>query len=408
MSLPSERLLKTAASYREAMLAFLQGLIRIPSVNGRDPEEAIAKRIILEAEKWGLDCRLEAKEDTRPNALVTLGSGRAGFALIGHMDTVAEGTLERWKHPPFAAEVRDNSLFGRGAADNKAGIACGLYALVLLRELNLLDLTREKVILACVADEESGACSNLGVHHLLDHKMLPIQGAIYTYASDIVCIGHRGLLRLEMKAEGQSVHSGILEWHQRKVGVNAVTGLADLLLRLEKMEVHAASQPGFEKLGCTITPGTKFQGGNYESIVPDAATAIVDIRLMPNQDPAPLLVKVKALITSLEKSRPGLKLSYEVKVNIPGASIPPDHPLVIITQDYTELLTGKRWLAEGAGPANEGYMLIKEGIPTLCGFGPTGGNPHAADEWVSIDSLPVTAAMYAGIIHDYLKPVQNK
>ncbi len=407
MTLPSERLLKTATSYRDAMLAFLQELVRIPSVNGRDPEEAVARRIILEAEKWGLGCRLEAKEEPRPNVLVTLGNGRAGFALIGHMDTVAEGTLERWNHPPFAADVRDNSLFGRGAADNKAGIACGLYTLVLLRELNLLDLTREKVILTCVADEESGACSSLGLRHLLDHKMLPIQGAIYTYASDIVCIGHRGLLRLEMKAEGQSVHSGVLEWHLRKVGVNAVTGLADLLLRLEKMEVHAASKPGFEKLGCTVTPGTKFQGGSYESIVPDAATAIVDIRLMPNQDPAALLANVDALIADLEKSRPGLKLSYGVKVNIPGASIPPDHPLVITAQDYTELLTGKRWLAEGAGPANEGYMLIAEGIPTLCGFGPTGGNPHAADEWVSIDSLPVTAAMYAGIIYDYLKQVQN-
>ena len=56
----------------------------------------------------------------------------------------------------------------------------------------------------------------------------------------------------------------------------------------------------------------------------------------------------------------------------------------------------------GAGPANEGYMLIDAGIPTLCGFGPTGGNPHAPNEWVEIDSLPMTVAMFAGITHDYL------
>jgi len=47
-------------------------------------------------------------------------------------------------------------------------------------------------------------------------------------------------------------------------------------------------------------------------------------------------------------------------------------------------------------------MLIGAGIPTLCGFGPTGGKPHAPDEWVDVNSLPATVAMFAGIIHDYL------
>lgn len=403
MPISSSKLLKTAVSYQEPMLVFLQDLIRIPSVNGRHPEKGVAERILKEARRLGFPCRLEAKDFSRPNALVTLGEGKTGFALIGHMDTVAEGTLERWIHPPFAAEIQDDILFGRGAADNKAGIACGLYAMVLLRELKLLDPVNEMVILAGVADEESGACSTLGVRHLLREGSLPVQGAIYTYASDIVCIGHRGLLRLEINAQGQSVHAGLLEWHQHKTGVNAVTGLADLLLRLEKMNVHAPSQPGFEKLDCTITPGTRFTGGSYDSIVPDKAKAIVDIRLMPHQDPLPLLADIDSLINRVTQTRPGLKITYHVKVNIPGASIPPDHPLVTTAQNHTKQLTGKRWLAEGAGPANEGYMLIGSGIPTLCGFGPTGGNPHAPDEWVSIQSLPVTSAMFAGIIHDYLE-----
>ncbi len=405
MLLSPDSLLKTAASYREPMIAFLRDLVRIPSVNGRDPEETIARRILVEAEKLGLAGRLEAKETTRPNAVVTLGEGKTGFALIAHMDTVAEGSLERWAHAPFSAEVEGGRLFGRGAADNKAGIACGLYTLLLLRELKLINPIHQQVLLACVSDEESGACSSLGVRYLLDQKMLPVQGAIYTYTSDIVCIGHRGLLRLEMKAAGQSVHAGILEWHLRKSGVNAVTGLADLLVQMERLEIHAPSQPGFEKLGFTITPGTKFYGGSYESVVPDGATATVDIRLLPGQDPAGVLAKVDELVAGVLASRPGLKLSYQVKVNIPGASIPPDHPLVLTAQDYTQRFTAMRWPAEGAGPANEGYMLISQGIPTLCGFGPTGGGPHAPDEWVLLDSLPVSTAMFAGIIHDFLNQV---
>ena len=402
MPLPADPLLKSAAAYQQPMVEFLRDLVRIRSVNGHDPEEMLARRILVEAQKLGIACRLEAKDEARPNAVATLGKGQVEFALIAHMDTVAEGSLDRWKHAPFSAEIEGGRLYGRGAADNKAGIACGLYTLVLLRDNDLIDPARQQVLLACVSDEESGACSSLGVRHLLDQRILPARGAIYTYTSDIVCIGHRGLLRLEVRAEGQAVHAGILAWHQHKAGVNAVTGLADLLVQMERLEIHAPVQPGFEKLGCTITPGTKFNGGSFESIVPDSATATVDIRLLPGQDPAGVLARVDELAAGVQASRPGLKLAYQVKVNIPGASIPPDHPLVLTAQDYTERFTGRRWAAEGAGPANEGYMLISEGIPTLCGFGPTGGGPHAPDEWVELDSLPVTAAMYAGIIHDFL------
>jgi acetylornithine deacetylase/succinyl-diaminopimelate desuccinylase-like protein len=104
----------------------------------------------------------------------------------------------------------------------------------------------------------------------------------------------------------------------------------------------------------------------------------------------------------VEKERPRVSFTMDVTVDIPGALIPQDHPLALLAQDYTEKVTGRRWETAGAGPANEGYMLIGEGIPTLCGFGPTGGNPHAPDEWVEIKSLPATVAIFSGIIHDYL------
>jgi len=47
-------------------------------------------------------------------------------------------------------------------------------------------------------------------------------------------------------------------------------------------------------------------------------------------------------------------------------------------------------------------MLIGAGIPTLCGFGPIGGSPHAPNEWVDIESLARTAVIYAGIISEFL------
>lgn len=392
-----------AKKYAPDLQAFLRDLVRIPSVNGREIEKPVAERIIEEARQLGFKAGLAAMDESRPNALVEFGGGECGFALIGHMDTVTEGKAEDWSFPPFNAIIKDNLLFGRGAADNKAGIACGLYTLAVLRDLNLLDLERQKVILAGVVDEESGASSTLGVRYLIDSGLLPVKGAIYTYTSDIVCIGHRGLLRVEITTHGQSAHAGISEWHNRALGHNAVTGLADILLELEFLKIPFPQSPGFEHLGCTITPGTLISGGDYPSIVPNKATAMVDIRLMPLQIAETVLTEVDAAIARVIARRPGLTAEKQVKINFPGAAIPLDHPLVTIAQDYTKTFTGRYWDALGAGPGNEGYMLIGAGIPTLCGFGATGGNLHAPDEWVSLESLPVTVAMYAGIIYEYLE-----
>lgn len=391
-----------AARYQSGLTDFLRDLIRIRTVNGHDPEGPLAIRIQQEANKLGLESRLVALQPERPNILVTYGNGANRFALIAHMDTVAEGDLTAWSSPPFAADIKEGHIIGRGAADNKAGIACSLYTLALLRDLKLIDPARHQVVVAGVVDEESGACSPLGVRYLLDSGELKAFGAIYAYASDIVCIGHRGLIRLELTARGQSIHTGLAAWHNHAQGANAVMALADLLLHLESLNIPALSPPGFEDLGFTITPGTIIQGGSYPSIVPDSASAVVDIRLLPGQRSAEVLEHIGEHIQTVENKRPGILIEINVTVDVPGAAIPKDHPLALLAQDYTESITGERWATAGAGPANEGYMLIGAGIPTLCGFGPTGGNPHALNEWVEINSLPSTVAMFAGIIHDYL------
>ena len=397
-----QQVLAKAQEYAPQVETFLADIVRIPSVNKRDPEVRVAERILQEAQSLGFDSELAAKDPQRPNVLARYGRGDKGFALIGHIDTVAEGDHASWSFPPFEAHIDNGRMLGRGTADNKGGIAIGMYTLKLLRELDLIDPQQYAVTLAGVADEEAGACSTLGVRYLLDSGKLRARGAIYTYTSDIVCIGHRGLLRLEIRTKGESIHAGIDAWHQKTSGLNAVTALADILLRLEKLKVATDPVPGFENLGFTITPGTIFNGGVYESIVPEAASAIIDIRLLPGQDGKAVEERVAEIVRAVEQERPGLKTEITKKVDIPGAAIPLDHPLATIAQEYTRIYHGKAWPLAGAGPGNEGYMLIGAGIPTLCGFGATGGNPHAPDEWILLSSLPQTIAIYAGIIHDYL------
>lgn len=396
-------LLQLARGYEAEMVAFLQGLVQIPSVNGRETEAAVSHRILQEAQKLGLSAKLVAKDPQRPNAVVRWGQGPAKFAIIGHSDTVAEGNHDQWTYKPFGGAEANGRLYGRGSADNKAGIAIGLYLLALLRDHKLLNPNEVEIIVAGVVDEESGATSKLGVRHLLDVGALAgVQGAIYAYASDIVCVGHRGSLRLMLTARGKATHTGLAAWSQGQKGVNAVTGLAAVLLALEKLQVPYPSHPSFDHLGFTITPGTLVEGGTFVSMVPDLATAAVDIRLMPRQDKEEVLAAVQATIDQVVAQRPGLVVETAVTNEFPGAAIPMDHPLATIAQQYARQFTNGEWPIVGAGPGNEGYMLIKAGIPTLCGFGPSGGNAHAPDEWVDVASLSTTLATFAGIVQDYL------
>ena len=106
-------------------------------------------------------------------------------------------------------------------------------------------------------------------------------------------------------------------------------------------------------------------------MVPAQAEALVDIRLLPGQEPDDVLAAVQSCIDAVVAERPGFSVEVTVKNRLPAAVIPPEHRLVQVAQDQAERYSGRAWPAEGAGPANEGYMLIEAGIPTLPGFGPT-------------------------------------
>lgn len=386
------------------LVALTQELIRIPSVNGEQSETAVANRVYRAALDLGLDAAIYAKDPDRPNVVVTAGSGPLRFLFVAHLDTVAAGNATRWTYPPFAAEFAEGRLWGRGACDNKAGIVCALYALAELHQT--ISPGKGRVMLAAVADEESGASSPLGVRYLLDEGLVGGEGAIYTYPGRIVTLGHRGLLRFTIDVTGQSVHTGSVEWAGGAAGANAVTALAEILYRLECEPWPAGEHRAFPGLRLTVTPGTIVRGGTFESVVPDHALALVDVRLMPNQKANLILDRVWAIIQDVLGRRNAagsdqLKAQIAVKNDLPAAYIEQDHPLVHACVEATRRVTGVNPLVAGCGPANEGYMLIQAGIPTIAGFGPIGGNAHAPDEWVDVASLSETVAIYTEAVRIY-------
>jgi acetylornithine deacetylase/succinyl-diaminopimelate desuccinylase-like protein len=385
------------------LIALCQQLVRVPSVNGVHPEEAIAQAIGQALAARGLVPETPLYEPGRPNVVAGLGQGEEALLFVGHMDTVPAGDPEDWLFDPFAAEIHNGRLYGRGACDNKAGIAIAITLLGILKEWE--GSLNGRVLLCCVPDEETGATGRIGIKPLLRDGYLNASQAIYAYPGlDLLSIGHRGLLRVRVQAKGEATHSGGDAWEFGQAGANAVTALAELLLTLEQWQPSYEPHPAFPGRRTVITPGTLIRGGEMESMVPAQAEAMIDSRLLPGQHGDALLTEMQRLAQQVEQRRPGIRFEWAKLIDLPAVSIPADTPVVTSLARWTEMLTGQRPVVAGAGPANEGYLLIGAGIPTVCGFGPPGGNAHAADEYVEVAGLLQTAKIYAAAALDLLLP----
>ena len=385
------------------LVALCQQLIRIPSVNGVHLEEDVAQAIAGALTSRGLSPEMPVYEPGRPNVVASLGQGSDGLLFVGHMDTVPAGDLAQWEDDPFAASVRGGRLYGRGACDNKAGIAIAITLLGILKEWE--SSLKGRVLLCCVPDEESGATGRIGITPLLQDGYLQAGQAIYTYPGlSLLSIGHRGLLRVRVRVRGEAAHTGGEAWEFGEAGANATTALAELLLMLEQWRPSYEAHPAFPGRRPVVTPGTLVEGGEMESMVPARAQAMIDMRMLPGQEGDILLGEMRQLADEVQGRRPGIHFDWEKLIDLPAVSIPVETPIVAALSRWTERLTGQRPAVAGAGPANEGYLLIGAGIPTICGFGPPGGNAHAANEYVEVAGLVQTARIYAAATLDLLLP----
>jgi succinyl-diaminopimelate desuccinylase len=419
------------------LIQFVRDLIQIPSVNGIHGETAVSQRIVQEANALGVDAKLVGIDDNRMNVVATVHVGNDIncndnlFLFIGHVDTVSLGSLSEWKYPPLDATIDGNNIVGRGACDNKAGIACSLYTMAKLKENWKHPTISGNIVLAGVVDEESGANSDIGCRYLLKNNIISgCKGAIYNEPNRNITLGHRGLIRIEINVKGMSWHSGSSQWCSGRKGANAVMALVEVLYKIENYEWPLHLHESFPNLRLTITPGTVFNGGTFESSVPDTARAMIDIRTMPDTDPDFVINTITSIAEQVISDRnkkhylgdptrssqeeheypSRLSFSMTVKNKLPASVIPGgvNHPLPQACIAAVKSIVNEDNCHVGAcGPANEGYMLMNEGIPTICGFGPIGGNAHAVNEWIDIDSLDTTVDIYSYIVQDYLERLNH-
>jgi acetylornithine deacetylase len=331
------------------------------------------------------------------------GKGRS-LLLSGHIDTVPVGSLA-WTRDPFGGSIEGNLLFGRGSNDMKGGVATNLFILECLQQLKL-PLAGD-VLFESVIDEEFG-----GVNGTL-------AGRLKGFNADAVILSEPSFLRIcPAQRGGRSAHvtlkgsGGILNEGQSSPGV--VEQLTFFLSRIkefaEQRRAHAQPHPLYEgaidPVPVNVTKIFTSPWGTKEPIAPPAECRIeIYWQAMPGERVEDIDREFLGWLGSLAKA-PGSPFLQPPDVVfpsrwLPGSAISAEECLVTELADCATRVLGKVPPVAGIeGPCDMYVFHTVTHTPAVL-WGARGGNTHAADEYVEIDTLVDAAKVLLVFLHKW-------
>ena len=337
-----------------------------------------------------------AEPGTAPvdNLYARTGSARPNLLFAGHTDVVPPGNESAWSHPPFAGEVAEKGLYGRGAVDMKGGIACFVAA-----ALDYLEAHGGKpkgsISLLITGDEESVAVN--GTVKLLkwagdrgesfDHCILG-EPSNLEVIGDTIKAGRRGSLNGTLIVTGRQGHVAYPERSN-----NPIPGLVSLIAALQ-----APLDEGNEHFSPSHLEFTSVDVGNTTvNLIPGEARARFNIRYNDRHSQTAL----KTLIERRAKTAAAGRVRYSFEWQ-------PSNADVFVTKPgaFTELasvaiaeITGLHPKLSTSGGTSDA-RFIKDYCPVL-EFGLVGQTMHQVDERVPLADLTTLTAIYRRIIEKY-------
>lgn len=362
--------------------------------------------------------------------------GRSGKTLLFycHYDVQPPEPLELWETPPFTPTLRDGKLFGRGVSDDKGHLVSRLFAVdALLSTLSELPCTIKFII---EGEEET---SSVHLHEYIRNNLgrLKADGCIWEFGgvdhteTPVQYLGLRGICYVELSVETASidVHSGTGGSIFPNAAWRLVWALASLKDPDERIrlpgfydkvrkpsardtELMAAlpetsdvykKQYGIKEFikgltsgvdlrveevftpTCTICGLTSgYQGRGSKTVQPAKASAKVDFRLVPEQNPAEVVEQLRRHLNTAGFS--------DIKVDLLGGETPartdPDNPFVKLVCDTALDVYGKpmRILPMGGGSGPNAPFINDLGLPVAtAGLGHPDGRGHAPNENIRLD-----------------------
>ena len=210
----------------------------------------------------------------------------------GHTDVVTEGDPSSWRYPPFEAQLVNGRIYGRGAADMKAGVAASICALDAVMKV-APDLAG-RIRLGLVIDEEG---MMTGIKDFIAQGWArEVDGAIVCEPEENeICLFQKGAMRVAIEVQGFMAH-GAMPY----AGVNPISALAEMIRRVEELEGLEQSRLGeHPHLGLPWFTPTILRapttGEAQLNVMPGAASLALDIRTLPEQNHDDLLSELRKI-----------------------------------------------------------------------------------------------------------------
>ena len=377
-------------------VAIARELIRCPSVT---PEEggaiAYLQRVLSEA---GFDVHrlmfTQPGYDNIENLYARVGTGSPHFVFAGHTDVVPPGEVSLWSYAPFAGEVSEEVLFGRGAVDMKGALACALAAT--FDYLSTHDGRPKGSISFLITGDEEGVAVNGTVKLLkwvadrgekFDHCLLG-EPSNPNALSDMIKIGRRGSLNGTLVVTGTQGHVAYPQ-----LADNPVRGIVAVLSAL----MSAPLDDGSTHFDPSNLEFTSIDVGNKTvNVIPSEARARFNIRYNDRHT----LNDLKALIEQRTKAAAGAirwRIEWEpsnadVFVTAPGA-------FVDLVRAAVADVTGKSPALSTSGGTSDA-RFIKDYCPVV-EFGLVNTTMHKIDERVPTADLVTLTAIYRKVLERY-------
>ena len=378
-------------------LDLAQALIRCPSVTPQD--EGALDCLQSALEEIGFACRrlsFEGDGSTRiDNLYARLGTKRPLLMFAGHTDVVPVGDADAWSVDPFAGEVRDGDLIGRGANDMKSAIAC--FVAAVKRHLSDVGTPDGSIALLITGDEEGDAVN--GTKKMLD--ALSAEGEEFDHCitgeptnphelGTMMKIGRRGSLTGYLTAYGKQGHTGYPH-----LADNAAHRMVRLLDALLGITLDGGSEH-FEPSVLSIT--TVDIGNTATNVVPAKANATFNIRFNDNHSGASLEAMLRE---TLEEAAGGADM-MDLRVKVSGESfLTPPGLLSDLIADACEEEIGQRPELSTTGGTSDS-RFIKNFCPVV-DFGLVGRTMHQVDERTSLSDMAALTNIYARVIRRYFE-----
>ncbi len=406
----------------EGLLSFLERLIAIPSCDGRETsaQEAVALHMEacgLEVDTWELDfeqlqkhpaCFQEVHREHGLGVVGSLGGVGAGSDLIfnGHIDVVPAGDPANWSCPPWRGTLSSNQMYGRGAADMKGGLSCGIYAAKALLDAGIS--LNGRLLVESVIGEEDGGVGTLATL-LRGHRA---DAAIIMEPTRLAVIpAQAGALNFRLTVKGLSAHGCV-----RDEGVSAVEKFQPIFSGLRTFELRrnrGNSDPLFANyaLPYPISIGT-VSAGDWASTVPEQLVCEGRYGVRLDEDLGTARQKFEDTLAQIASADPWLA-DHPPAIEWWGGQFAPavtprDHAILESVAEVIRELTGSSPPVEGVPYGADMRLLVNEGrIPTIL-FGPGDvRQSHRPDEFVPLDdlllatrALTLTAMRYCGVAQE--------